>query len=221
MSILGAAAIGAGATLLQGVGNIIAGKNNRNHAEKLWWKQQAYNHPAKQIQRLNEAGINPHLAFAKGSISNTASSQAQSANIEPPQMLQYFNMQNLMAQNELIRAQAKKTNAEAKVAESTIDYNIDRSRYETLTASEKSYQEQLFSIQETYGLREATTPVKHLFMQLRNEYQKKSSDGEYYITKSEQERIRNIVGTAVLGQELKSWLGKIGFGFLFTSKNKK
>ena len=41
-----------------------------------WQRQNAYNDPAAQMQRLRNAGINPALAFASGQVDNTASTPA-------------------------------------------------------------------------------------------------------------------------------------------------
>jgi hypothetical protein len=41
---------------------------------KSWEREIAYNDPSAQMQRLQNAGINPHMAYAKGGVSNTASS---------------------------------------------------------------------------------------------------------------------------------------------------
>lgn len=42
-----------------------------------WNRENAYNTPTAQITRLREAGINPHLAYSHGSISNTSASSPQ------------------------------------------------------------------------------------------------------------------------------------------------
>lgn len=39
-----------------------------------WRLENEYNSPAAQLSRLTQAGINPHLAYAKGSINNVAAS---------------------------------------------------------------------------------------------------------------------------------------------------
>lgn len=48
---------------------------NQQRADEIefWNMQNAYNHPTQQMQRLREAGLNPHLVYGKGA-DNTASS---------------------------------------------------------------------------------------------------------------------------------------------------
>jgi len=41
---------------------------------EMWNKANLYNSPEEQMQRLKEAGINPHMAHGSGSVSNTSSS---------------------------------------------------------------------------------------------------------------------------------------------------
>ena len=44
---------------------------------EMWQLQNEYNTPRQQMQRLKDAGINPHLAYAKGGIQNQAGTQPQ------------------------------------------------------------------------------------------------------------------------------------------------
>lgn len=87
MSILGAAAITAGAGL---IGNIFGAfkqsddaEKNREWQEKMaaqqnqwnieqWQRENEYNDPSAQMARLKKAGINPNLAYSNGNIQNVA-----------------------------------------------------------------------------------------------------------------------------------------------------
>lgn len=76
MSILGAAAIGAGATLLGTAGSAVAtgklNKKTRKWNEKMWHAQNAYNLPEAQMERFKQAGLNPNLIYGQGSSGNAA-----------------------------------------------------------------------------------------------------------------------------------------------------
>lgn len=52
---------------------------DHNFAQNLemWNRQNEYNLPINQMQRLKDAGINPHLAYAKGGVQNQAGTQPQ------------------------------------------------------------------------------------------------------------------------------------------------
>lgn len=54
----------------------------RGWALEDWERQNIYNSPAQQMQRLREAGLNPHLIYGGGQPTNTASA-VQSTNINP------------------------------------------------------------------------------------------------------------------------------------------
>lgn len=91
MSIAGSAIV-AGATLLGTAGSAMSqGKMNkatRRYNERMWEKQNAYNHPTMQMARLKEAGLNPHLVYgnsASGSAGN-ADSIAKGENVQLPDM---------------------------------------------------------------------------------------------------------------------------------------
>lgn len=55
-----------------------------------WDKMNAYNHPAQQMQRLREAGLNPNLVYGNGSATSTAamvkSTGAESPKLASPHM---------------------------------------------------------------------------------------------------------------------------------------
>ena len=50
----------------------------RDYNTLMWEKNNAYNDPTQQMARLKNAGINPHLAYSDGGVSNTSSSPASS-----------------------------------------------------------------------------------------------------------------------------------------------
>lgn len=50
----------------------------RDYNTMMWERNNAYNDPASQMARLKNAGINPHLAYSQGGITNTSSSPASS-----------------------------------------------------------------------------------------------------------------------------------------------
>lgn len=97
-SIIGAVGSAAGA-----VGSIFAAKENRKAVQDTntanielakyqnqwnldqWNRENAYNTPAEQMRRLQAAGINPNLAFSKGTIDNVSASSPTAApmKVEP------------------------------------------------------------------------------------------------------------------------------------------
>lgn len=78
-----AAAIQAAASAVGTAANVTAtgklNKKNRQWQEDRMREQNEYNAPSQQMARLRAAGINPHLAYSQGSISNS------SAGVNTPQ----------------------------------------------------------------------------------------------------------------------------------------
>lgn len=104
------------------IGNAITGKNNRRHSVDMWKMEQEYNKPVNQMARLENAGINPHLAFSSGNINNVASSAPQTMAIMPGQlstadMMTDKNREQSTAQTSL--AVAKKTLTEWQTSNET------------------------------------------------------------------------------------------------------
>jgi len=55
--------------------NIRLAREAREHDVKMWQMQNEYNTPAMQMQRLTEAGLNPHLMYGQGNTGNASSPQ--------------------------------------------------------------------------------------------------------------------------------------------------
>lgn len=55
--------------------NIQLAKDAREHDVNMWNMQNAYNTPAMQMQRLTEAGLNPHLMYGQGNTGNASTPQ--------------------------------------------------------------------------------------------------------------------------------------------------
>lgn len=81
-----------------------------------WERENEYNKPAAQMQRLREAGLNPNLVYGRGSVANTAASSPHlgRSDVRFGQLGQYVQLmiadaqrENIVAQNQLIRAQTE------------------------------------------------------------------------------------------------------------------
>ena len=84
-------------TIINPVLTAITNRQNRKHALEDWDRQNAYNHPAQQMQRLKEAGLNPNLVYGNGATTLAApvrpnQAQVPEVNLQKmPQMLGQFN----------------------------------------------------------------------------------------------------------------------------------
>ncbi len=82
-----------------------------------WNRNNAYNHPAAQMQRLKAAGLNPDLMYgqnAGGAMGNSAS-PAQGSNPIPKQPFRMDLDPTMFAQLDLIEAQKKNIDADTQV----------------------------------------------------------------------------------------------------------
>ena len=104
----------------------VENERNRKFAIDMWNKQNEYNLPTNQMQRLRDAGINPHLAYSQGQPMNTSNAPASPTGIGSmpqgvaPQMNigEVFNALLTSAQVKNMNAQTEKTIAEKKEVES-------------------------------------------------------------------------------------------------------
>lgn len=98
---------------------------NRQFAVDMWNKQNEYNLPTNQMQRLRDAGINPHLAYSQGQPMNTSNAPATPSGVGSlpqgiaPQMNigEIFNALMTKAQIKQMEAQTEKTLAEKEEVE--------------------------------------------------------------------------------------------------------
>lgn len=130
--LLIAAGIGAGASLLgSGINAASTGSMNkktrkwnehmynvqREHALQDWAMQNAYNSPTKQMERLKEAGLNPHLVYGNGATAEggaVRSTDVKGWNPDVPQVdlsavssgfSEYYRIQNQKAQTDNLAVQ--------------------------------------------------------------------------------------------------------------------
>ena len=91
----------------------------------MWNKQNEYNLPTNQMQRLRDAGINPHLAYSQGQPMNTSNAPATPSGVGSlPQGIatqmnigEIFNALMTKAQIKQMEAQTEKTLAEKEEVE--------------------------------------------------------------------------------------------------------
>lgn len=108
------AGIATAGTLVNGLANGISQQKQNEQNIKLQWDmmhyQNDYNKPINQMQRLKEAGINPHLAYSQGGIQNQSAQPVPQTHQAP----QYnFDIQQVL-QAKLLDAQIKNMNADTQ-----------------------------------------------------------------------------------------------------------
>ena len=126
------AGIAAGTSLVNGLLQANQNKQNREWQSKenqkardyntmMWEKNNEYNDPAQQMARLQNAGINPHLAYSQGGVTNTSSSPASSNASSMPEgrapqldVNAMLNARLIGEQINNIKADTMKKEAEAK-----------------------------------------------------------------------------------------------------------
>lgn len=114
--------VGAGIGKLIDFGsNMILSKYQHDKNMYLWNKQNEYNHPVNQMARLRQAGINPNMAFMRGTINNVSSNQT------PKYQAPSMSMSEAVPMT-------------AGVLNQYQDYQIKGAQYDNLKAQEESIQ---------------------------------------------------------------------------------
>lgn len=138
-----------------------------------WERENAYNSPVEQMKRLRAAGLNPDLAIG-GNVANTAAHSQNTAGTPaaPPAAASVATaVQNaqqaslLAAQEDALRATARKDNATAGETENTTaeqlatfstrfdillnQLEVDKSTRENIIASTKQLEQQVLALQQS------------------------------------------------------------------------
>lgn len=132
MSIVGAAAIAAGAGLLgTGTNAVMTGKMNKRaerfsremyqkqRADALsdWHMQNAYNDPSAQMERLIAAGLNPNLMYGQGTVGNS-SGDPRAASVQQPKFetphVDFGSVVQSAMQTKQLQANIARTEAETE-----------------------------------------------------------------------------------------------------------
>lgn len=159
MSLLGniVSGIGSVASLVPGIGNLAgAGLNalggalgasinqadDRSYAQQLWDKQNAYNDPSAQVERLKKAGLNPNMVFGQVGSSGSATTMPDSVKVSDSNSQNHFmdqlsSMMMIQANTANINAQAEKAKADAHLADVNAKKlgGVDTSNVEASTAN--------------------------------------------------------------------------------------
>lgn len=93
--------------------------SNRNvelAEDKAFYRNAQYNHPASQMQRLKEAGLNPNLVYGTGVVGATGNTHAsihnRQAYDQPNSAQKYLTYQSMQLNNEISRRTAKNLDAQ-------------------------------------------------------------------------------------------------------------
>ena len=97
----------------------------QNWSEKMWNKENEYNTPLAQRQRLQEAGYNPWISGSGGAMSNVAQTPASQGSASAPQSMpmRYDNPFGNLAQtiNDSVRVKAESANQLSQAAQNSVN----------------------------------------------------------------------------------------------------
>lgn len=128
-------------------------QKQREWSESMWEKQNAYNTPANQMQRLRDAGLNPALMYGQGTTGNAEKAL-------PYQQPQIENLGPAIAQSTAAGAQISLTNALASKTRAE-KANIEAGTILTREQSEKVIAERLnIDAQKAKTIQETTNLTK-------------------------------------------------------------
>ncbi|AXL14927.1 DNA pilot protein [Microviridae sp.] len=114
-----------------------------------WNRSNQYNAPSEQMARLKEAGLNPNLVYGNGSVVGNTSGQQPKYNaptvdysgqlpVQLPDMLSaYQNFELKQAQIDNVKAQARLTQSEANVRQSTQVYQTEKIKHDSRLSQRK------------------------------------------------------------------------------------
>ncbi len=118
-SDLAAASIAAGANMNSTLWTNAANEEMQQQQNKWnleqWHRNNAYNHPAAQMQRLKQAGLNPDLLYGQNASGAMGNSSSPAQGTQPIPKQPFFLDPTMFAQLGLIDAQKKNVDADTQV----------------------------------------------------------------------------------------------------------
>lgn len=173
--------------------NLQLAKDARQHDVNMWNMQNQYNTPAMQMQRLKEAGLNPHLMYGQGNtgnastpqkapvpeVGNELSSLAQMSLAPAISMYQDWRVKNAQIENLNANADATRQNATLTALRQLTQKFTNKKLYEEMpfwydNAMEQSYklkgqtEEQRFRAKTAQRMFNEALPAQIQQVMLRN-----------------------------------------------------
>ena len=130
---IGGALIGAAGNLIGQGANAFASRRANKRMVDFWNMQNEYNHPKAQMQRLQEAGLNPNLVYGEGTSGATGQADQIGRPDKPEfgnplsEIVTYQNLKARSAQTDLLEAQVTAEFERARL----LANQADRTFYET------------------------------------------------------------------------------------------
>lgn len=122
-SLIASTLAGVGGNVL---GTIAGGLFGQSMADRQWNKQNAYNTPKAQMERLKAAGLNPNLVYGNGSVANTADApkvaEVKESDMGSRSIAQYTDLKQKALQNDILEKQAQYYDAQIRNIDSEISF---------------------------------------------------------------------------------------------------
>ena len=164
MSVLGAAAIGAGASLLTGLLSSSSASSsnkltqeenqkNRDWQEYMWNQYNEYNLPVNQVARLQQAGLNPALMYGTGGSTDSGSASSMAgAPSTNNQFQQTFSPQTMQSIAQLVNAGLQTSLTKSQVDKNYSEIGKSISEIKNIDLDSAQKRELLKSLSERYQL---------------------------------------------------------------------
>lgn len=190
-----------GSTLLQNRANKKLTQYSFNKNLDMWKMQNEYNAPKAQMQRLQEAGLNPNLMYGKGTVGNA---QTMPQYQVLPSSGEVFG-QSIAGLQGLVEVGKKKT--ELAMAQLDAEFKKDTLESRTNTQTYIEIIKRIESTQELYGIR--GQQAYQILFQHMNENTLMTSDQMFKV-------IAAAKGSEIAMGALKN----LGLGFLLNKRSK-
>lgn len=193
--------------LASGVEGLISGrssKKQRQWAESMWHKQNAYNTPTAQMQRLRDAGLNPALMYGKGTTGN-AEKPLPYQQMKTPSVGATMNQAMVAGtQIDLVKSQKKlnEANAFAKTIEAYLKGGGSKERATDM------FEKQMENLQQDTNFKIQNIANQKTLDDLNNEYLKLEKQG-YHKGNMMATLMKSVYGIDLetqQGKETAQWL---------------
>lgn len=115
----------AASSALSGLSGILGNAQRNRQNIRFWRMQNEYNHPKAQMQRLQEAGLNPRLIYGSGASSSTGNASQPPAS--QAENVDFKLMENMLAHQDIKMKKAQRDNLQVQSTVMQEDAELKRS----------------------------------------------------------------------------------------------
>lgn len=200
--VTGAALVAGGSTLATNLWNSRLTKKSRKFALEQWQRENQYNHPTQQMQRLREAGLNPKLVYGNASGGTAGNAGSLPAVEQQKEMKNPLQSAGAAVQIQLAEAQKANIEADTVLKENQANQSIEQTI--NIRAQAELSRQKVYELEEDLAVKNMT--IQDLEAKIESEFMSVRESMKYQEIKGQKARADILHFEAIAKKRLNEWL---------------